>query len=147
MAMITKCSQLPILLVEDDEIDTETVKRILRREQITNPLFCVHDGVEALEALNKKNGNAIPQPCVILLDINMPRMNWLEFMEQIRNNKELKKNITFILTTSARNEDMVMAYDLSVAGYILKENMGRLIEMLGRYCQINELPANGNNAS
>jgi CheY-like chemotaxis protein len=141
--MAAKSSQLPILLVEDDEIDTQTIKRILRKEQITNPLFCVSDGVEALEILKKKNGQSvIPQPCLILLDINMPRMNGLEFLEQLRDDKELKKNITFILTTSGRNEDKDTAYSLSVAGYILKENMGRLIEMLGRYCQINELPAN-----
>ena len=140
--MAAKSSQLPILLVEDDEIDTETIKRILRKEQITNPLFCVSDGVEALEILKKKNGqSAIPQPCLILLDINMPRMNGLEFLEQIRHDDELKKNVTFILTTSGRNEDKATAYSLSVAGYILKENMGRLIEMIGRYCQINELPA------
>lgn len=136
------CTQFPILLVEDDEIDAETIKRILRKEQITNPLFCATDGVEALEILkNEKGDNAISQPCVILLDINMPRMNGLEFLEQIRNDEKLKKNVTFILTTSARNEDKEMAYSLSVAGYVLKENMGRLIEMLGRYCQINELPA------
>jgi CheY-like chemotaxis protein len=140
--MAAKSSQFPILLVEDDEIDTATIKRIMRKEQITNPLFCVSDGVEALELLKRKNGEAvISQPCLILLDINMPRMNGLEFLEQLRHDKELKKNITFILTTSGRDEDKATAYDLSVAGYILKENMGRLVEMLGRYCQINELPA------
>lgn len=138
--MTTKVSQFPILLVEDDEIDTETVKRILKREQITNPLYCANDGVEALELLKKTNGDAISQPCVILLDINMPRMNGLEFLELMRGDEHLKRNVTFMLTTSARNEDKAMAYDLCVAGYVLKENMGRLIEMLGRYCKINELP-------
>lgn len=141
--MTSKPSQFPILLVEDDEIDTETIKRILKREQITNPLYCANDGVEALELLTQENSNAIPQPCVILLDINMPRMNGLEFLERLRHDEKLRKNIAFILTTSARNEDKVMAYNLSVAGYVLKENMGRLIEMLGRYCKINELPAEG----
>lgn len=139
--MTTNTSQFPILLVEDDEIDTETVKRILKKEQITNPLYCANDGVEALELLKRKNGTAITQPCLILLDINMPRMNGLEFLEQIRGDDELKQNVTFMLTTSGRNEDKISAYKLSVAGYVLKENMGRLIEMLGRYCRINELPA------
>ncbi|HEY3486923.1 MAG TPA: response regulator [Gammaproteobacteria bacterium] len=133
---------LPILLVEDDQIDTETVKRILKKEHIVNPLFCATDGVEALEILQARNSQKdITQPCVILLDINMPRMNGLEFLEEIRQHEVLKQNITFILTTSARNEDMVAAYNLSVAGYILKENMGRLVELLGEYCQINEVPS------
>ncbi len=140
--MAAKASQFPILLVEDDEIDTETIKRILRKEKITNPLFCATDGVEALEILkNSKGQQFIAQPCLILVDINMPRMNGLEFLEQLRNDDKLRQNVAFVLTTSARNEDKEMAYNLSVAGYVLKENMGRLIEMLGRYCQINELPA------
>jgi CheY-like chemotaxis protein len=142
-SMTTKASQFPILLVEDDEIDTETVKRILRKEQISNPLYCVSDGVEALDLLKKENGDAIAQPCVILLDINMPRMNGLEFLEHMRGDDRLKRNVTFMLTTSARNEDKAMAYNLCVAGYVLKENMGRLIEMLGRYSRINELPEAG----
>lgn len=145
MKMATKTAQLPILLVEDDEIDTETIKRILRKERISNPLFCASDGVEALEMLNRNSPDGIAQPCVILLDINMPRMNGLEFLEQLRRDEKLKKNVAFVLTTSARNEDKITAYNLSVAGYVLKENMGRLIELLGRYCQINELPA-GNDA-
>lgn len=144
--MTTKATQLPILLVEDDEIDTETIKRILRKERIANPLYCANDGVEALELLKRGNGGAIPQPCVILLDINMPRMNGLEFLEHMRSDEKLKKNITFVLTTSGRNEDKETAYNLSVAGYVLKENMGRLIEMLGRYCQINELPGGSGNS-
>jgi CheY-like chemotaxis protein len=143
--MTAKAAQLPILLVEDDEIDTQTVKRILKKERISNPLFCASDGVEALELLNRRAPDAIAQPCVILLDINMPRMNGLEFLERLRRDDRLKWNVAFILTTSARNEDKVNAYNLSVAGYVLKENMGRLIEMLGRYCQINELPV-GNEA-
>jgi CheY-like chemotaxis protein len=142
--MAAKGSQFPILLVEDDEIDTETIKRILRKEKITNPLFCATDGVEALAILkNGKGKQAIAQPCVVLLDINMPRMNGLEFLEQLRKDEQLKKNVIFILTTSGRNEDKEMAYNLGIAGYVLKENMGRLIEMLGCYCQINELPADG----
>lgn len=135
--------QIPILLVEDDAIDVEVVKRTLKKESITNPLFCAHDGTEALEILNNgSGGKEIPQPCLILLDINMPRMNGLELLQKIRNSETLKQNIAFILTTSNRNEDKVAAYNLSVAGYILKQNIGGLAEILSRYCMINELPSN-----
>lgn len=133
--------QIPILLVEDDAIDIQIVKRTFKKEAITNPLFCAYDGVEALEMLNNKDDKAaIPQPCLILLDINMPRMNGLELLQEIRNNKALKQNIAFILTTSNRNEDKVTAYNLNVAGYVLKENIGALVQLLRNYCPINELP-------
>lgn len=138
----TSLRQIPILLVEDDAIDIQIVKRTLKKEAITNPLFCAYDGVEALEILNGKDGKTqIPQPCLILLDINMPRMNGLELLQKIRNSEALKQNIAFILTTSNRNEDKVNAYNLSAAGYILKENIEALIQLLGRYCRINELPS------
>jgi CheY-like chemotaxis protein len=132
--------KLPILLVEDDEIDAEVVRRALKKQHISSPLLHARDGVEALEALTGKIDAKISQPCLILLDINMPRMNGLEFLEEIRNNESLKQNIAIILTTSARNEDKIMAYNLNVAGYVLKENMNSLVEMLNQYCQINEVP-------
>jgi CheY-like chemotaxis protein len=135
--------KFPILLVEDDEIDAEVVRRALKKEHINGPLLHARDGVEALEVLNAEAGTQIAQPCLILLDINMPRMNGLEFLQEIRNNDALKQNIAIILTTSARNEDKITAYNLSVAGYVLKENIGSLVEMLGQYCQINELPTGG----
>lgn len=133
--------QIPILLVEDDAIDIQIVKRTLKKESMTNPLFCAYDGVEALEVLNGTNGKTeVPQPCLILLDINMPRMNGLELLQKIRNSESLKQNIAIVLTTSNRNEDKVAAYNLSAAGYILKENIEALVQLLERYCRINELP-------
>lgn len=133
--------QIPILLVEDDAIDIQIVKRTLKKESMTNPLFCAYDGVEALEILNGKNGETeIPQPCVILLDINMPRMNGLELLQKIRNSESLKQNIVIVLTTSNRNEDKMVAYNLSAAGYVLKENIEALVQLLEHYCRINELP-------
>jgi CheY-like chemotaxis protein len=132
--------KLPILLVEDDEIDAEVVRRALKKQCISGPLLHARDGVEALEALTGKIDAKISQPCLILLDINMPRMNGLEFLEEIRSNVNLKQNIAIILTTSARNEDKITAYNLNVAGYVLKENMNSLVEMLNQYCQINEMP-------
>ena len=130
-----------ILLVEDDEIDTEAVKRALQKEKISNTCISACDGVEALDLLTGSNGrNKIQQPCVILLDINMPRMDGLQFLQEIRKNESTKQNVVFMLTTSSRDGDKTAAYNLQAAGYILKENLGMLANVLSGYCQISELP-------
>jgi CheY-like chemotaxis protein len=131
----------PILLVEDDEIDVEAVMRALKKEHIANPLICANDGAEALEMLEGSNGHEkIKQPCLILLDINMPRMNGLQFLHEIRKHNVMKQNVVFMLTTSSRINDKADAYNLQAAGYILKENLGSLAHMLADYCEINEIP-------
>ena len=131
----------PILLVEDDDIDIEAVRRALKKANVANPLFNARDGVEALEVLTGKGGAQTPvQPCVMLLDINMPRMNGFQLLKEMRQDERLKKNIVFMLTTSSRNEDKTAAYELNAAGYILKKNLHSLADMLGDYCKINEFP-------
>ncbi|MEX2491748.1 MAG: response regulator [Nitrospirales bacterium] len=132
---------IPILLVEDNRIDIEVVRRALQKANIPNPLYTVLDGVEALEILTGNNGREkIPQPCLILLDINMPRMNGFELLEAMCRDDTIRHNVVFMLTTSARNEDKLTAYSLNAAGYILKENLRPFITLLGEYCRINEWP-------
>ena len=119
---------VPILILEDNEIDVEIAKRVLKKGNISNPFYAVADGVEALKALKGDGTEKIPQPCIILIDINLPRMDGFTFLEEVQNDPELKDNIAFMLTTSNREEDMNKAYSLNAAGYILKDE----IDMLGK---------------
>ena len=140
-----------ILLAEDDEVETEAILRAFRKQNLPNPVITAADGVEALKVLRGENGKGrLPRPFLILLDLNMPRMNGLEFLEALRQDPELKRSIVFILTTSNRDEDKLGAYDRQVAGYLLKSNMGddfaQLTTMLNIYWQVTEFPpevANG----
>ena len=114
-----------LLLVEDDAIDVMTVERMLRKQNIANPLFVARDGVEALEMLRGENDRAqVPSPYLILLDLNMPRMNGLEFLAELRKDPAHKNAVVFVLTTSDAPEDRHVAYEHRVAGYIVKDRMG-----------------------
>jgi CheY-like chemotaxis protein len=135
-----------ILLVEDDEIDAEAIMRGFHAQKIANPFTLVSDGIEALEVLRGTNGAArLPRPYMILLDINMPRMNGLEFLEAVRADSELAQSVVFVLTTSNRDEDMMAAYNRQIAGYLLKSRAGKdfvdLITLLDSYWRIVEFPS------
>lgn len=108
---------LNILLVEDDEIDIMNVQRAFRKNNITNPLFIARNGLEALEMLKQ---DQVPMPHIVILDINMPKMNGLEFLQAVRKDNELKHLNVFVMTTSNDDNDKINAYNLNVAGYILK---------------------------
>jgi DNA-binding NarL/FixJ family response regulator len=95
--------------------------------------------------LNGANGKSKPPaPFVLLVDINMPRMNGIELIQAMRQDEELRPCTVFILTTSKRDEDVIAAYDLNVAGYIVKESAGRdflsLVDLIEAYSRIVELP-------
>lgn len=106
-----------ILLVEDDEVDVMNVKRAFTKNNIKNPLFIAGNGVVALEMLEDK---IIPLPKIIILDINMPKMNGIEFLKELRANERLKNISVFVMTTSNEDSDKINAYNLNIAGYILK---------------------------
>lgn len=106
-----------ILLVEDDSVDVMTIRRAMRESGIENPLVVVNNGEEALEWLLFP-GNI--RPALILLDLNMPRMNGLEFLRAIRSIQELKNLSVVVLTTSCEERDRTESFDLNVAGYMLK---------------------------
>ena len=135
-----------ILLVEDDEIDAEAIMRGFYAQKIANPFTLVSDGIEALAVLRGENGQPrLPRPYMILLDINMPRMNGLEFLEVVRSDPELAQSVVFVLTTSNRDEDMMNAYNHQIAGYLLKSRAGKdfvdLIALLDSYWRIVEFPS------
>lgn len=131
-----------LLLIEDDLVDAEAIQRAFRRQKIANPFVVVPDGVEALRALRGEAGALeIPRPYLILLDINMPRMNGIEFL---RADAALQRSIVFVLTTSERDEDKLDAYNGHVAGYVVKswagEDFLKVVQMLRSYWRIVEFP-------
>ena len=128
-----------ILLVDDDDVDIMTLQRAFKRNNISNPLFIANDGLQALDLLRGTNGAAkiSPPPRIIVLDINMPKMNGLEFLKEMRSDAELKNISVFVLTTSNDDKDKVEAYNYNVAGYIIKpitfENFVTAIAVLNSF--------------
>lgn len=134
-----------IVLVDDDDIDAEAVKRAFKKNKIANPLYRAKDGVEALEILRGENEDTnVPDPRLLLVDLNMPRMDGIELLKQIRGDKNLNRTVAFVLTTSKNEEDKLKAYDLNIAGYLIKSNVGNdfmnMIEMLDHYWKVVEFP-------
>ncbi len=134
-----------ILLVEDDEIDAEAIVRGFQKQQIDNPITVVPNGIEALNVLRGENGHTrIPAPYLILLDLNMPRMNGIEFLQALRQDGQLKSSIVFVLTTSNSDKDKLAAYQEQIAGYLLKQrsgvNFSELVSMLDFYWRVVEFP-------
>ena len=131
-----------ILLVEDDEVDVMNVKRAFRKGNISNPLFVAGNGIEAFELLRS---GEMDSPKIILLDLNMPKMGGIEFLELLRQDENLKTISVFVMTTSNEESDKIDAYNLNVAGYILKPlSMDRFIEavsILNNYWKLCEYPA------
>ena len=110
-----------ILLVEDDEIDIEVIRRVFEKCRIANPLYVARNGVSALQMLRGEEAyDAVRRPCVILLDLNMPRMSGLEFLDHLRQDADLKDSVVFVLTTSNNDRDRMASYAKHVAGYLLK---------------------------
>lgn len=138
--------ELHILLVEDDEVDIRNVQRAFKKNHIANPLHIARNGLEALSMLrgNEKEGikKLNPLPKVVLLDLNMPKMGGLEFLQAIRNDEELKSLSVFVMTTSDEESDKFAAYNLNVAGYILKplsfERFVQAVSILNHYWTLCE---------
>lgn len=133
---------LNILLVEDDEVDVMNVRRAFQKNHITNPLFVASNGVEALDQLR---GGDIPRDRrIVLLDLNMPQMNGIEFLRELRRDPQLRLTPVVVLTTSNDERDRIEAYDLNVAGYLLKPvtfaNFCELMATLNKYWALVELP-------
>jgi CheY-like chemotaxis protein len=133
---------LNILLVDDDEVDVMTVKRAFQKANITNPMFIASNGVEALQMLRS---DTIPTARrLILLDLNMPQMNGIELLREIRKDPALKAITVVVLTTSNEDRDRVEAYQLNVAGYLLKpvtfQTFAEVMSTLNKYWTLMEMP-------
>lgn len=140
-AILATTKTVSLLIVDDDDIDAMALKRALHKLKLLNPLYRARDGIEAMELLRS---GQLPKPYIILLDINMPRMNGLEFLEALRADPELTPTVVFVLTTSKSDEDIMAAYREHVAGYLLKQRMDsdfmQVISLLDHYWRIIELP-------
>jgi CheY-like chemotaxis protein len=127
-----------ILLVEDDDVAAESVVRGLQRMGAPFPVVWAEDGAVALAALRGEDPQRrVPRPRLILLDLNMPRMNGHEFLQALRADETLTDDIVFVLTTSDADTDRVRAYHQHVAGYMVKAAVGpqfsRLAQLLIDY--------------
>jgi CheY-like chemotaxis protein len=136
---------LNILLVEDDDGDAKAIERAFKKARIANPILRAVDGLEALEMLKGTGGKMKPpSPYLLLVDLNMPRMNGIQLIQALRADPDLRHTVAFVLTTSKRDEDKTAAYDLNVAGYILKRTAGNdflnLVSLVDFYWRIVELP-------
>jgi len=133
--------------VEDDEVDVMNVRRAFKKINISNPVYVATNGIEALSML-RSNNNELPQvPTarrLILLDLNMPKMGGIEFLVELRSDAQLKPTPVVVMTTSNQDQDRVEAYNLNVAGYILKPitftNFVELMATLNNYWTLCEMP-------
>ena len=134
-----------VLVVDDDDLTAEMIERSLRK---FGPMFRIEAAIDGQEALDMLRGIGRPKldrPHVVLLDLNMPRLNGFEFLEAIRSDPDLQDSVVFVLTTSDAQSDMARAYNEQVAGYIVKEAAGsqftRVAAMLNEFNATVCLPA------
>lgn len=141
-----------ILVVDDDMIDREILRRAFEKLKIANDVIYAIDGVDALEKIDRE---CMSQPnslsLLAFIDLNMPRMNGIELIQNIRKRENLQSMSIFVLTTSKNDEDIMKSYDLNVAGYIVKtdigDNFSGLMSMLKHYWSIVEIPSVNNSQS
>jgi len=139
-------TKVNILLVDDDDVAAEAVVRSLRKHALDFPITLARDGIEALEILRSTHTDlTIKKPYLILLDLNMPRMDGFEFLQEIRSDKSLHDSIVFVLTTSDFDSDKSRAYHENIAGYMVKSAVGpqfaKLAALLDNYRSTVALPA------
>lgn len=147
--MRPKLKPITILMADDDDDDRLLTRDALRTSRVTNNFLCVQDGIELLQYLQREgkfsDNENYPMPSIILLDLNMPRMDGREVLALIKANPELRSIPVIILTTSKAEEDMLQGYDLGAASYITKpvtfNKLVALMKSLGRYwIEFVELP-------
>ena len=136
-----KITDKPILLVEDDKVDVMTVNRALKEIHVTNPVVNKENGEEALKYLRDSKNE---KPCIILLDLNMPIMNGIEFLQVVKNDGLLKRIPVVVLTTSDEQQDKMSRFDLGVAGYMAKpvdyRQFVEVMRTIDAYWTISEVP-------
>lgn len=139
--MSPKATNVTILIVDDNDLDAMAIQRTLKKMEISNPVHRCVDGVEAIEYLQ---GSASKTSYIILMDVNMPRMDGIECVRRIREDKKLKRSVIFMMTTSRSDNDILKSYELNVAGYILKSDVSnglmKSLSLLEHYLENVELP-------
>ena len=136
--------QVRVLVVDDDDVDSEMVVRGFKKHRIGNPVTVAENGREALEVLRGNGEAPLAKPFIVLLDLNMPGMNGFEFLDELRSDPSLKSTVVFVLTTSRQEVDMAKSYEKNVAGYIVKGDVGpsfkKAVDMLEDYWTVVTLP-------
>lgn len=141
----TPTREVRFLIVDDDKVSIMALQRTLKKLRIVNQVDIAKDGLEGMEILQDRvaQHGQLP-PYIVILDLNMPRMNGLEFLDEVRGDPKLHKLIIFVLTTSDTPNDVAAAYDKNVAGYIVKDNpkesLSDALEMIGAYSRLVEIP-------
>ncbi len=147
----SRASSITILIADDDADDRMMAREALEECRLANALYFVEDGVELLAYLRRQgrysNPEASPRPGLILLDLNMPRMDGREALREIKADPVLRRTPIVVMTTSKAEEDIYRTYDLGVSSYVTKpvsfDGLVEVMKAIGRYwIEIVELPAN-----
>jgi len=137
----TRVTNKPILLVEDDQVDMMTVIRALKQIHMINTVVHLENGEDALNHLQDEKSE---KPCIILLDLNMPIMNGIEFLQAVKDDKQLMRIPIVVLTTSVEQQDKLSSFNFGVAGYMAKpvdyQQFVEVMRSIDAYWTISEKP-------
>jgi CheY-like chemotaxis protein len=136
-----KFTNKPLLVIEDDQVDVMTIKRALKEIHVVNPVIHMENGEDAIAYL-RDAGNE--KPCIILLDLNMPVMSGIEFLQIVKHDADLRRFPVIVLTTSEEQQDKLNSFNLGVAGYMAKpvdyRQFVEVMRSIDLYWTISELP-------
>jgi len=139
--MENKTKEVTLFLVEDDDVDAMTIERSFKKSKIGNPIIRAIDGLHALDLMR---ADEVSRPYILLLDLHMPRMGGIEFLEELRRDEFLANTVVFVLTTSKVETDIFDSYKYNIAGYYLKEEAGEsfmnIVNVLESYWKVVHLP-------
>lgn len=136
--------KINVLVIDDDDLTAEIIQRALTRQRLDHEVVMATDGIDGLNVLRGKTDRHVARPYLILLDLNMPRMNGFEFLQSIRSDEDLRSSVIFVLTTSDSDSDRSRAYNENIAGYMVKSAIGpqfsNLVTLLRSYTDTILLP-------
>ena len=136
-----KLANKPLLIIEDDQVDVMTIKRALKEIHVANPVIHMENGEDAIHYLRNASNE---KPCIILLDLNMPVMSGIEFLQVVKNDADLRRFPVIVLTTSEEQQDKLNSFNLGVAGYMAKpvdyRQFVEVMRSIDLYWTISELP-------
>lgn len=139
--LLDRTEPVTVFAVDDDEVDIELLRRAIKRARVSFSLVTAEDGAAALEMLEQ---GRVAKPYIMLLDINMPRLNGIELLAKLRGHPQHRDAVIFMLTTSANPRDVKDAYRYNVAGYLVKSQMGEqfstVVDLLKNYHAAVTLP-------